>query len=108
MAIAEVRRRLVRACGACALAASVCAALTLALPALAHAQGPVYVAQPPTKGALYRDGQSGRYLLSGEWLSRPDFADLGQSAGWWRNVASTDGWSPVTCPTLTTPTICRR
>ena len=98
MAIAEVWRRLVRACGACALAGSVCAALTFALPALAHAQGPVYVAQPPTKGAFYRDGQSGRYLLSGEWLSRPDFADLGQSAGWWRNVAATDGWSPVTMP----------
>jgi beta-glucuronidase len=91
MAIVERWRRLVRA-------GAVCAALTLAVPALAHAQGPVYVAQPPTPGALYRDGQSGRYLLGGEWLSRPDFADLGQSAGWWRNVASTEGWSPVTMP----------
>ena len=91
MAIAELCRRLVRAIAACA-------AVVLAVPALAHAQGPVYVAQPPTPGALYRDGQSGRYLLGGEWLSRPDFADLGQSSGWWRNVASTLGWSPVTMP----------
>jgi beta-glucuronidase len=91
MDIAEPRRMLARALGLCALAA-------LLLPALAHAQGPTYVAQPPTKGAQYRDGQSGRYQLGGEWLYRPDFANLGQSAGWWRDVASTDGWSPVTMP----------
>ena len=91
MAIAERCRTLVRA-------GAVCAALTLAVPALARAQGPVYVAQPPTPGALYRDGQSDRYLLGGEWLSRADLADARQSAGWWRNVASTDGWSPVTMP----------
>jgi beta-glucuronidase len=91
MGIAEACRRL-------ALAGAVSAGLMLALPTLADAQGPVYVAQPPTKGANYRDGPSGRYLLGGEWLSRPDFGDLGQAAGWWRNVASTEGWSPVTMP----------
>ncbi len=91
MGSAEGRRRLA---GAIAL----CAALALSLPALARAQGPVYAPQPPTKGAQYRDGQSGRFQLGGEWLYRPDFADLGQSVGWWRNVASTDGWSPVTMP----------
>lgn len=91
MDIAEGYRRLARA-------TVLCAVIALSLPPLAQAQGPVYVPQPPTKGAQYRDGQSGRYQLGGEWLYRPDFADLGQSVGWWRNVASTDGWSPVTMP----------
>ncbi len=72
--------------------------LALGASGVAHAQGPSYSAPPPTTGALYRDGQTGRYLLGGEWLYRPDFADLGRRAGWWRNVASTEGWSPVTMP----------
>ena len=79
-------------------ALAVAAALTLALAPAAHAQGPSYAAAPPTNGAPYKDGQSGRYTLGGEWLYRPDFADLGESAGWSRNVASTDGWSPVAIP----------
>ena len=54
--------------------------------------------QPPTKGALYSDGQSGRYLLGGTWLYRPDTSDVGLAQGWWRNVASTDGWSTTTIP----------
>jgi beta-glucuronidase len=90
-AASKSRRRL-------ATTIALCAGLSLALPAFAHAQGPAYSAQPPTKGAQYRDGQSGRYQLGGEWLYRPDFADLGQSVGWWRNIAWTDGWSPVTMP----------
>ncbi len=73
-------------------------AVVLTLPAAAEAQSPSYSAQPPTKGVTYSDGQSGRYLLDGQWLSRADYGDLGQSAGWWRNVASTDGWSRVTVP----------
>ncbi len=64
----------------------------------AGAQGFAYAAQPPTAGALYRDGQSGRYLLGGEWLYRADLGDVGLASGWWRNVSSTDGWSPVTVP----------
>ena len=65
---------------------------------VARAQGPAYGASPPTKGAWYRDGQSGRYLLGGTWLLRLDPSDVGVSQGWWRDVASTDGWSPVSVP----------
>jgi beta-glucuronidase len=64
----------------------------------AQAQGPAYAATPPTKGALYTDGQSGRYLLGGAWLFRADATDVGLSQRWYSNVAATDGWSPVTVP----------
>jgi hypothetical protein len=30
--------------------------------------GPVYTATPPTYGALYRDGQTDKWLLGGTWL----------------------------------------
>ena len=70
----------------------------LATAAAARAQGPAYSAQPPTKGALYRDGQDGRYLLGGTWLYRADPGDVGGAEGWWRNAAATAGWSPVTVP----------
>jgi beta-glucuronidase len=65
---------------------------------VARAQGPAYRPSPPTNGTWYRDGQSGRYLLGGAWLYRADTGDVGLSQGWWRNVASTDGWSPVSVP----------
>jgi beta-glucuronidase len=65
---------------------------------LARAQGPVYAPTPPTSGALYRDGQTGRYLLGGTWLYQADPGDAGLAAGWWRDVASTSGWSTVTVP----------
>ena len=64
----------------------------------AEAQGPAYVAEPPKPGALYSDGQSGRYLLGGSWLYRADPSDVGLSLGWFGNVAATDGWTPVTVP----------
>ena len=64
----------------------------------AHAQGPVYYPTAPTAGALYTDGQSGRYLLGGEWLFRADPTDAGLAQHWFSNVSSTDGWSPVTVP----------
>jgi beta-glucuronidase len=64
----------------------------------ARAQGPVYNAQAPAKGALYLDGQDNRYLLGGTWLYKADRADAGVGQGWWRNVAATDGWSPVAVP----------
>jgi beta-glucuronidase len=70
----------------------------LAASGVARAQGPVYAPQTPTKGALYRDGQSGRYLLGGTWLYRADPGAAGLGQGWWRDVAATDGWSPVTVP----------
>jgi beta-glucuronidase len=70
----------------------------LAAPAVALAGDLAYSAQPPTKGALYQDGQSGRYLLGGSWLYRSDLSDVGVAQGWWRNVASTAGWSPTSVP----------
>ncbi len=80
-----------------ALILTLIAALALAA-APARAQGPAYSARPPTKGALYRDGQDGRYLLDGAWLTRQDLSNVGLSSGWYRNVASSDGWSPVSVP----------
>ena len=80
----------------CSLVFSV--AIALAAAGVARAQGPSYVAQPPTRGALYRDGQSDRYLLGGTWLYRADRGDVGAADGWWRDVAATAGWSPVTIP----------
>jgi beta-glucuronidase len=64
----------------------------------APAQALVYTPSPPTKGALYADGQTDRYLLGGTWLYRADLSDVGIRQGWWKGAASTDGWSPVTIP----------
>jgi beta-glucuronidase len=72
-------------------------ALVLVVPALARAQAPAYAATPPTRGALYRDGQTGRYLLGGQWLYRADPAGVGIAQQWWR-TAGTAGFSPVTVP----------
>ncbi len=73
--------------------------LALALPAIARAATTAtpYVATPPTAGALYRDGQNGRYLLGGEWLYRADPAGAGLEQQWWRG-SPTAGWLPVTVP----------
>jgi beta-glucuronidase len=73
-------------------------ALALACPANAAAQGPAYVATPPTKQVFYQDGQTDRYLLGGTWLYRADPGDIGVAQGWWLDQPSTDGWSPVTVP----------
>jgi len=73
-------------------------ALLFAFSSPARAQGPPYVAEPPTAGALYRDGQSGRYLLGGTWLYRADPVDAGTGQGFWRDLAATDGWAPVAVP----------
>jgi len=73
-------------------------AVGLAVTGIAEAQGLAYVPHPPTAGALYRDGQTGRYLLGGAWLYRADLGDVGVTEGWWRNLAATDGWSPATIP----------
>ena len=64
----------------------------------AGAQEPAYAATPPTPGALYHDGQSGRYLLGGSWLYRADRGNVGIAQGFWRDSARTEGWSPVTVP----------
>ena len=81
----------------------VAAVLLLGFAGIARAQlspppPAAYAASPPTPGALYRDGQTGRYLLGGSWLYQPDPNNLGIAQGWWDNVASTAGWSPVTVP----------
>jgi beta-glucuronidase len=60
--------------------------------------GPTYVATPATNQVLYQDGQTGRYLLGGEWLFRPDPTNLGVAQGWYANNPSTSGWSPVSVP----------
>jgi len=57
-----------------------------------------YPATAPTNGALDRDGQDERYLLGGEWLYQADLSNVGVADGWWRDVASTAGWTPVTIP----------
>jgi beta-glucuronidase len=57
-----------------------------------------YIAAPPTQAPLDQDGQTGRYVLGGTWLYRPDSGDIGLARGWWRNVAATAGWTPVTIP----------
>ncbi len=76
-----------------------CAVLALSsTTGVARAQGPVYPPQTPTLGAPYQDGQTGRYALGGTWLYRTDLSDVGLAQGWWRDVAATDGWSPVTIP----------
>jgi beta-glucuronidase len=67
---------------------------------VARAQAPAYAAQPPTKGALYQDGQTGRYLLGGTWLYQADPGDVGLSQSWWGDVAATSSWSPVTVPNV--------
>ncbi len=69
--------------------------LALGCSGAAQAQG---LADPPTAGAWYRDGQSGRYLLGGTWLYRADTANVGLAQGWWQDVASTAGFSPVSIP----------
>jgi Glycosyl hydrolases family 2, TIM barrel domain/Glycosyl hydrolases family 2, sugar binding domain/Glycosyl hydrolases family 2 len=76
----------------------ICLLLVLGLAGAARAQGPLYPASPPTSGALYRDGQSGRYLLGGQWLYRADPGNAGVAQGWWQGTAATDGWSPIAVP----------
>ncbi|MGI8902621.1 MAG: glycoside hydrolase family 2 protein [Solirubrobacteraceae bacterium] len=73
-------------------------ALVFAATGSARAQGAVYTATPPTAGALYHDGQSGRYLLGGAWLYRADRGDVGVAQGWWRGGDATDGFAPITVP----------
>ena len=62
------------------------------------AQAAQYAPEPPTQGALYRDGQTDRYLLGGTWLFRDDPGDVGLAQGWWRDTGTAAGWSPVTVP----------
>jgi beta-glucuronidase len=80
-----------------ALAVMICCSV-VAIPGRAAAQQLTPIASPPTKGALYADGQTDRYLLEGAWLFRADPTGVGLAERWWANVASTIGWSPVAIP----------
>jgi beta-glucuronidase len=71
--------------------------LVLGAPAIARAQATPYTATPPTAQTLYRDGQTGRYLLGGEWLYRADPTAAGVAQQWYAG-SSTAAWSPVTVP----------
>src|SRR6202020_2075408 len=75
----------------------VASVLVLTASGVAHAQSPGYAPTPPTKGALYSDGQTDRYLLGGTWLYQADPTNVGLAQGW-QNSASTTGWTPVTVP----------
>jgi beta-glucuronidase len=80
-----------------ALAVAVVLALSASAVARAQPPPPVYAPTPPTKGALYSDGQTDRYLLGGTWLYQADPGDVGMSEGW-QNNPSTTGWTVVTVP----------
>ncbi len=85
------------------------AALVLAGASGASAQTPPVQAPPsagppassvvstPSSRTLYRDGPSGRFLVDGTWLFRPDPAFNGDGRGWQRD-ASTAGWTATTVP----------
>jgi beta-glucuronidase len=72
--------------------------VTVACVWVAAARAAQYAPEPPTKGAVTRDGQTDRYLLGGTWLFRDDPGDVGLAQGWWRDTGTTEGWSPVTMP----------
>jgi beta-glucuronidase len=54
-------------------------------------------ADRPAEGALYQDGQSGRYLLGGTWYRRADPQDRGRRLGWPRKP-TLEGWQVTTVP----------
>jgi beta-glucuronidase len=74
-----------------------CAAFPILLAALALASPASAATDVPTAGALYRDGPSGRYLMDGPWLGRPDPGDRGLAAGLQRSTSS-DGWTTTSVP----------
>ena len=55
------------------------------------------VVSTPSSKTLYRDGPSGRFLVDGTWLFRPDPAFNGDGRGWQRDP-STAGWTATTVP----------
>jgi len=70
-------------------------AVALSVASSAGAQG--LRADTPKLGALYANGQNGRYLVAGQWLFRLDPRGQGLSQAWQRH-ASTAGWSLTTVP----------
>jgi len=63
-------------------------AVALACAGVAGAQAPAYLSQPPTQGALYRDGQTGRYR------DRPGFASAGEALSGLRHINGYPGQAP--------------
>jgi beta-glucuronidase len=73
-------------------------ALVIAAAAAAPAAAQVsYAPDTPKAGALYANGQNGRYLLGGSWLLRLDPSGQGLAQAWQRRT-STAGWSLTTVP----------
>jgi beta-glucuronidase len=70
----------------------------LAGPATAVAASGAGAVTTPSPGALTSDGWTNRYLLDGGWLYRSDRSNSGVGARFWRDTASTAGWSAVTVP----------
>src|SRR5690242_19448056 len=64
----------------------------VAVPATALAQGDGLV-----RKTLYKTGPTGRFLMGGTWLYRPDAAGNGVQQGF-ATSASTEGWQAVTVP----------
>ena len=62
----------------------------------AASAGSATPAQAPTAGSYYKDGPSGRYLLGGRWLYRPD--DGVGLHNRFQASASASGWTPITVP----------
>jgi beta-glucuronidase len=67
------------------------------LVALLLPAGPASGADRPKAKTIYRDGPSGRYLLSGTWYTRPDPQDQGIKQRLQRGK-SLGGWSPTRVP----------
>jgi hypothetical protein len=72
-------------------------ALLITAAATSAAAAQTYRPDTPKAGALYANGQNGRYLMGGQWLFRLDPGGRGLSQAWQRQ-ASTAGWSLTTVP----------
>lgn len=79
-------------------AAALVALAGTAAPATAqNGTDPAPRGEKPTRGALYKDGHTGRWLLGGRWHFRLDPADQGEALGFHTNP-SLDGWTRTRVP----------
>ncbi|HVS28966.1 MAG TPA: glycoside hydrolase family 2 TIM barrel-domain containing protein [Solirubrobacteraceae bacterium] len=67
------------------------------------AAGPALADGKPSKGALYADGPTDRYLLGGQWLVKDDRLNVGLRHRYF-NQRGTGGWSPIEVPGVTNAT----
>jgi beta-glucuronidase len=70
---------------------------TIAALAFLACASPALAADGITRGTIYKDGPSNRYLLGGDWLFRLDTAVVGSRQRFQRQT-SRDGWSKTTVP----------